>query len=114
MRHMWTRFRHLHEGIKGDDQPSIDVSRLMLDARHQDASAPSDKVYALYRMLDLMGVAVAALEHPMPVNKVYRQATVSAINQDKSFLVLAGLTEEPDTLELSSVVADWSNYRPVP
>ncbi|KAF3037252.1 hypothetical protein E8E12_007140 [Didymella heteroderae] len=109
---MWTYF-HLSEITIGLSQvnPSstVDVSRILLDARSLNASEPRDKIFALQGMLKTMGARFVAPDYTTPTEKVYTEATEAAIIHDRTLRILTGITGHRKIDKMPSWVPDYSD-----
>jgi hypothetical protein len=119
MRLEYKRVTALHQRLLGFFQPRFDcsnasprlsdpsTSEVLLQARNHRASERRDKVFALYGMLQRLGTHLEAPNYSRSVEDIYVEASVAAIQTDRSLHIFEGLTGFSD-LNLPSWSPDWS------
>jgi hypothetical protein len=70
---------------------------------------PKDKTFALSGLLQELGVDFPAPDYGKSVEDVYREATISSIEQDKSLDILFQTASDHGRPGLQSWVPDWSD-----
>lgn len=93
-------------------EPNIppSISEVLLHARSHEASEPRDKVFALYGVFQRFQAYLQAPDYLRAVESIYREASASAIQTDRSLHVFEGLTGV-STYDLPSWSPDWSDYQ---
>jgi hypothetical protein len=80
----------------------------LLASTGRHASEPRDKVYSLYGLCRLFGMAVPEPDYSKPVELVYSEATQAAILHDKSLILLHQVGNRSKDERLPSWVPNWN------
>jgi hypothetical protein len=81
----------------------------LLASTVRHASEPRDKVYSLYGLCRLFGMAVPEPDYSMPVKLVYIEVTQAAVLHDKSLILLHQVGTRSKDERLPSWVPNWNS-----
>jgi hypothetical protein len=95
--------------FKREDSQKLCVSKILTYTRGKNATDLRDKVYALYGMLERLGVNPPEPDYSKPAADIYRDITIAAIVHDSSLEVLKQVEGHKSISDLPSWVPDWSN-----
>jgi hypothetical protein len=85
----WDSLRWLHEKHRTRPNMEDDVAATILKySRQKLASDPKDKVYALYGILDALGVNLPEPDYTRPLEQIYQDVTRAVITYDNSLSLL--------------------------
>ncbi|KAM0080825.1 hypothetical protein ACKRZS_007006 [Fusarium odoratissimum] len=85
------------------------LSQLLIFCRPKLATDPKDKVYAVYGLLDYLGVELPNPDYEKSLAEIYAEITAICIKYDKDLFLLSYVPSEKRRPGLPSWVPDWSD-----
>ncbi|CAO2656584.1 Nn.00g053870.m01.CDS01 [Neocucurbitaria sp. VM-36] len=93
------------KGTYHNDPIAFDI---LTKTRQKLAGDPKDKVLALYGLFRELEVPFPSPDYNLPVEDIYREATVASIKYDKNLYILYHVPSDLRNQDLASWVPDWS------
>ena len=84
------------------------VFDILAGTRKKLAGDEKDKIFALYGLFSELEIQFPKPDYTLPVEDVYRQATIAAIEHDKSLHILYHVPSDKRRTSLASWVPDWA------
>ncbi|KAJ8118188.1 hypothetical protein OPT61_g794 [Boeremia exigua] len=101
------------KAILDDNRGNLHNDPLVFDiltgTRKKLAGDEKDKVIALYGLFKEMEIPFPAPDYSLPVEVIYRQATIASIRHDKGLFILYQAPSDKRRKSLASWVPDWAD-----
>lgn len=81
---------------------------ILTNTRQKLSGDPKDKVFALYGLFNELGINFPKPDYSLPVEDIYREATVASIEYDKNIYILYHVPSDQRCERLASWVPDWA------
>ncbi|KAF4452564.1 HET-domain-containing protein [Fusarium austroafricanum] len=92
-----------------DRKLGMELSLLMILCRPKLATDPKDKAYALYGLLQVLGVELPEPDYKKPLADIFTEITTAAIKHDNDTWMLCFAASDKKNPDLPSWVPDWSD-----
>ncbi|CAJ0542827.1 Ff.00g002730.m01.CDS01 [Fusarium sp. VM40] len=106
---------HLVPGVKqfmkniADRTLEMELSLLLTLCRPKLATDAKDKAYALYGLLEVLGIVLSKPDYEKPLAEIFTEVTTAAIAHDKSLWILCFAASDKKHPDIPSWVPDWSD-----
>jgi hypothetical protein len=82
---------------------------ILINARKKQSTDPKDKIFALHGLFEELEVPFPAPDYRKPVEQIYRESVIAAINYDRNLYCLYHAPSDHRCDDLASWVPDWSD-----
>ncbi|KAF5667146.1 het-domain-containing protein [Fusarium heterosporum] len=106
--HLVPGVRHFMRNIP-DRKLDMELSLLLTLCRAKLVTDEKDKVYALYGLLDVLGIKLSQPDYQKSLADIFTEITTVAIEHDKSLWILCFAASDTRNADLPSWVPDWSD-----